>query len=177
MEKLPMRKILLAGAACVLPLAAHAAEITVPMNAISASGVGEQIGTIELRDSADGLQIRTNLAKLPPGSRGFHVHQNPNCGPAPENGKPTAGLAAGEHYDPGRTGKHLGPTGAGHIGDLPVLTVGPDGQARTNMTIRRLSVDALRGRSLMIHAGGDTFNEPPKAGGGGARIACGVIAK
>jgi Cu-Zn family superoxide dismutase len=170
-----MRSLIVAGAISLVSFGAYAAEVTVPMNAITASGVGEQIGTIELRDSADGLQIRTNLAKLPPGPRGFHVHQNANCGPGTEDGKPVAGLAAGDHHDPGRTGKHLGPTGAGHLGDLPVLTVGPDGQARTNMTIRRLSVDALRGRSLMIHAGSDTFKEPPKAGGGGARIACGVI--
>ena len=170
-----MRKIILAGVVAIAPLPVQAAEVTVPMHAITASGLGEQIGTIELRDSADGLQIRTNLAKLPPGPRGFHVHQNANCGPAMEDGKPAAGLAAGEHHDPGRTGKHLGPNGAGHLGDLPALAVGPDGQARTNMTIRRLSVDALRGRSLMIHAGGDSYNEPPKAGGGGARIACGVI--
>ena len=66
-----MRMIVLAGAFCVLPFAAQAAEVTVPINVISPTGVGEQIGTIELRDSADGLQIRTNLAKLPPGSHGF----------------------------------------------------------------------------------------------------------
>jgi len=169
--------IVLAGALCVLPFAAQAAEVTVPINAISPTGVGEQIGTIELRDSADGLQIRTNLAKLPPGSHGFHVHENANCGPGMADGKPVAGLAAGGHFDPGHTGKHLGPNGPGHLGDLQALTVGPDGQARTNITVRRLTVAAIAGHALMIHAGGDTYGEPPTLGGGGARIACGVIPK
>jgi len=172
-----MRKFAFAAVLGLLSTNALAAETTVTMNAITASGVGPSIGTIELRDSADGLQIRTNLANLPAGSRGFHVHENPNCGPGMNEGKPAAGMAAGEHYDPGHTGKHAGPMQAGHIGDLPALTVGPDGQARTNMTVKRLSVKDIQGRSLMIHAGGDTYGEPPKAGGGGARIACGVIAK
>jgi Cu-Zn family superoxide dismutase len=170
-----MRLIFLAGAFCVLPIALKAAEITAPVNATSSTGIGEQIGTIDLRDSADGLQIRTNLAKLPPGSHGFHVHENPNCAPGMADGKPVAGLAAGGHFDPGHTGKHLGPNGPGHLGDLVALTVGPDGQARTNITVRRLTVAAIRGRALMIHAGGDTYGEPPTLGGGGARIACAVI--
>ncbi|MGE0154661.1 MAG: superoxide dismutase family protein [Reyranellaceae bacterium] len=175
-----MRIVLVAGALGLLALGAsgaQAAEVTVPMHAITAAGVGAPIGSVELRDSADGLQIRTNLAGLPTGARGFHVHENPDCGPGIENGQPAAGLAAGGHYDPGHTGKHLGPTGAGHMGDLPALPVGPDGQARTNMTVKRLSVDTLRGRALMIHAGSDTYGEPPRLGGGGGRIACGVIPK
>jgi len=172
-----MRLFIAVGALALFPLAAQAAEVTVPVHSISASGVGAQIGTVNLRDSADGLQIRTDLSKLPPGAHGFHVHQNPNCGTAMENGKPTAGLAAGGHYDPGHTDKHLGPTGAGHLGDLPILRAGPDGKATTNITVKRLSVDAVRGRALMIHEGGDTYGEPPKLGGGGARIACGVIPK
>ena len=172
-----MRVMIAAGAIGLFTFTAHAAEVVVPIYSITANGMSEQLGTIELRDSADGLQIRTSLSKLPAGQRGFHVHENPNCGPAPVDGKPTAGMAAGSHYDQGRTGKHLGPNGAGHIGDLPALTVDARGQARTNMTVKRLSVDAIRGRSLMIHGGGDTYNEPPAAGGGGARIACGVIPK
>lgn len=172
-----MKKIALAATLALIASGAMAAETTVTMNAITRSGVGQKIGTIDLRDSADGLQIRTNLAGLPAGSRGFHVHENANCGPGINEGKQAAGMAAGEHYDPGHKGKHMGPTGAGHMGDLPALAVSANGEARTNMTVKRLSVKDLQGRSLMIHAGSDTYNEPPKAGGGGERIACGVIGK
>ena len=170
-----MRVAILAGAMCLFGFGAQAAEIVVIMHNITENGVRDQLGVVELRDSADGLQIRTSLSKLPPGSRGFHVHENPSCSPGMQDGKPVAGLGAGGHYDPGRTGKHLGPHGAGHLGDLPALMVDANGQARTNITVKRLSVDALRGRSLMIHAGGDSYNEPPALGGGGARIACAVI--
>ncbi len=172
-----MKNLAFAAVLGLLATSALAAETTVTMNAITPSGVGPSIGTIELRDSADGLQIRTNLANLPSGSRGFHVHETPNCGPGMSDGKPAAGMAAGGHYDPSRTGKHLGPMQAGHLGDLPVLAVGPDGQARVNMTVKRLAVSDLQGRALMIHAGGDTYGEPPRLGGGGERIACGVIGK
>lgn len=40
----------------------------------------------------------------------------------------------------------------------------------------RLKMEDLKGRSLMIHAGDDNYSDlPEKGGGGGARIACGVI--
>jgi Cu-Zn family superoxide dismutase len=39
-----------------------------------------------------------------------------------------------------------------------------------------LKVKDLTGHSLMIHAGGDNFSDEPAAlGGGGARVACGMI--
>jgi Cu-Zn family superoxide dismutase len=37
-------------------------------------------------------------------------------------------------------------------------------------------VSGIRGKALMIHAGGDNYSDrPAPLGGGGARIACGVI--
>jgi Cu-Zn family superoxide dismutase len=45
------------------------------------------------------------------------------------------------------------------------------------MFVLRLGVDDLRGHALMIHEGGDNYSDQPKPlGGGGARIACGVVA-
>jgi superoxide dismutase, Cu-Zn family len=76
--------------------AAYAASETITMNAIDANGVGKQIGTLMLSDSQGGLQITPQLAGLPPGDHGFHVHVNPDCGPSPgPNGQPAAGMAAG----------------------------------------------------------------------------------
>ena len=44
------------------------------------------------------------------------------------------------------------------------------------MTANRLKVADVKGRALMIHAGGDNYSDQPKPlGGGGARVACGVI--
>ena len=88
----------------------YADSLTVTINAIDANGVGKKIGTIELSDTKEGLRIAPQLSELPPGDRSFHVHVNPNCGPANgPNGQPAAGMAAGSHYDPANTGKHLGP--------------------------------------------------------------------
>src|SRR5215831_18438253 len=88
--------------------AAYAASETITMNAIDANGVGKEIGTLVLSDIQTGLQITPQLVGLPPGDHGFHAHVNPNCGPGlGPNGQPAAGMAAGGHYDPANTGKHL----------------------------------------------------------------------
>ncbi len=91
-------------------------------------------------------------------------------------GKLAAGFAAGGHYDPAHTKKHLGPLStAGHRGDLPVLVV-DRGDATPPVNAPHLTVAEIRGRSIMIHAGGDNYSDIPlPLGGGGARIDCGVI--
>lgn len=174
-----MRKAFLALVPMLLlPGVVHAADITVPMFKISDGGLGEKIGTVRLFDGNGGLNVQTRLTALPPGQHGFHVHEAGDCGPTAKDGRTGAGLAAGGHYDPHGTGKHEGPTGHGHAGDLPLLMVGADGSAKTKMKAEHLKVADLRGRALMIHAGGDNYaDQPQPLGGGGARIACGVIGK
>lgn len=157
---------------------AHAASKTVDINAITAEGIGAKIGTVVLRDTRQGLMVEPKLGSLPPGPRGFHIHEKPDCGPGPgADGRPAAGLAAGGHYDPHQTKQHRGPhVEASHLGDLPVLVVEKDGTATLPVLAPRLKVRDVVGRSIMIHAGGDNYDDTPAAlGGGGARIACGVI--
>jgi Cu-Zn family superoxide dismutase len=105
------------------------------------------------------------------------VHQNGSCDPAEKDGKMSAAEAAGGHYDPEQTGKHLGPYADGHLGDLPALYVNADGSADYPVLAPRISKLAdIQGRALMIHAGGDNHaNHPEPLGGGGSRVACGVI--
>jgi Cu-Zn family superoxide dismutase len=157
--------------------AAYAASETVTMNAIDVSGVGNEIGTLRLSDTGAGLEITPQLTSLPAGDHGFHIHANANCGPgAGPDGQPAAGLAAGGHYDPANTGKHLGPHGEGHKGDLPALTVDASGKATKAVVAPHLTVAEVKGRSIMIHAGGDNYSDQPAPlGGGGGRIACGVV--
>jgi superoxide dismutase, Cu-Zn family len=157
--------------------AVFAASEVVTMNAIDANGVGKKIGTLRLSDTKSGLEITPQLTSLPAGNHGFHVHVNPNCGSGPgPNGQPAAGLAAGGHYDPANTGKHLGPLGEGHKGDMPLLTVDASGKATKTVIAPHLTVADVKGRSVMIHAGGDNYSDQPAPlGGGGGRIACGVV--
>jgi len=171
------------GAAVVMAFvsvagAASAQTKSAAVNLINAEGVGNAIGTINFRDTKQGLLIEPLLTGLPPGLHGFHIHQNPNCGPGPgANNQPAAGMAAGGHYDPKTTNKHRGPhTDDSHLGDLPILTVDSNGMAAFASIAKRLKTSDLVGRSVMIHAGSDNFDDTPAPlGGGGGRIACGVI--
>jgi Cu-Zn family superoxide dismutase len=54
--------------------------------------------------------------------------------------------------------------------------VDAEGSATQPVLAPRLKLSDLPGRALMLHAGGDNHADHPAAlGGGGARIACGVI--
>lgn len=153
-----------------------AVGVEVRMSKVSATGTGEAVGVITLVDTASGLGVSVDLRGLPAGSRGFHVHEKGDCTPAMRDGKPVAALAAGGHYDAGASGRHEGPHGEGHSGDLPLLQVDDSGVVKVMLTAPRLSLKEVRGRAIMIHEGGDNYSDQPKPlGGGGARIACGVI--
>lgn len=153
-----------------------AAEKTIPMHLVNDQGMGEAIGVITVTDTAYGLLLTPQLTQLPQGIHGFHVHQNADCGHMMTAGKSMAAGAAGGHYDPAMTGKHEGPYGSGHLGDLPFLYADKDGKATASVLAPRLKVSDLQGRSLMIHVGGDNYSDvPEKLGGGGGRLACGVV--
>ncbi len=127
------------------------------------------IGKVTFEDSCYGLLIKPELHGLKPGIHGFHVHQNPDCG--------KLGMNAGGHFDPDNTGKHLGPYNSkGHLGDMPPLFVDKKGKSTLLLLAPRLRVRDLMGHSIIIHEDGDNFSDIPKPlGGGGKRIACGVI--
>ncbi|MGD0886860.1 MAG: superoxide dismutase [Cu-Zn] SodC [Thermodesulfovibrionales bacterium] len=163
---------------CILALAglAFAEDAVVKISLVNEHGVGKEIGTITASDSKFGLILTPQLSELTPGIHGFHVHDKPDCFPAMKDGKAVPALAAGGHYDPANTGKHEGPYGNGHLGDLPFLYVSVDGKATLPVLAPRLKVADIKGKSLMIHAGGDNYSDTPAPlGGGGARVACGVV--
>ena len=147
------------------------------MNLVDAAGKATPVGTVRIVETAYGLEFRPNLKQLPPGLHGFHVHENPSCAPGTKDGAPAAALGAGGHFDPQGTKRHGEPWGDGHLGDLPALYVASDGTAAYAVLAPRIkSLAEIRGRSLMVHAGADNHaDHPMPLGGGGARIACGVI--
>jgi Cu-Zn family superoxide dismutase len=62
------------------------------------------------------------------------------------------------------------------MGDLPALEVNDQGEAVKLMLAPHLKLADIKGHTLMIHAGGDNYSDTPKPlGGGGPRVACGVI--
>ena len=145
---------------------AFANSVTIPVF-LTADGT-TSVGTVTATDTPYGLLLTPNLKDLPPGIHGFHIHTNPSCA---DNGQ-----AAGGHLDPMNTEKHLGPYNpAGHLGDMPVLIVNANGTATLPVLAPRLTVALIKGHSLMIHLGPDNYSEVPMMGGGGPRLACGVI--
>lgn len=152
------------------------ASVVVPLSTVDAKGVQEKLGAVTVSESKYGLVFTPALSGLTPGLHGFHLHQNGSCAPAENNGKMTAAQAAGGHYDPAKSGKHGTPWGDGHLGDLPALYVDADGKATQPVLAPRLKLADLSGRALMVHVGGDNHaDHPAPLGGGGARMACGVI--
>jgi Cu-Zn family superoxide dismutase len=154
--------------------AAKSAKVTV--NSISTDGVGKPVGTVTIKETKDGVELKTDLKGLPPGEHGFHLHEKGSCDPADKEGKKTAGQAAGGHFDPDATKAHKGPGGGGHKGDLPKIEVTDKGDSKQKLEVKGLKLADFEGKALMIHEGGDNYSDAPKPlGGGGARIACGVV--
>ena len=148
---------------------------TISINAVSPEGVGNKIGHISFQDSPQGLVIKTDLKDLPSGYHGFHIHEKGSCDPAEKDGKMGAAIAAGGHFNPDKAHEH-GTPNDGHLGDLPVLDVDSNGVAKMTVIAPRLSLAKVQGLAIMVHAGGDNYSDHPKPlGGGGDRIACGLI--
>lgn len=127
----------------------------------------QALGRVMFTETPYGLLIQPELSGLTPGLHGFHLHQHPDCG--------DMGNHAGGHFDPQNTQSHQGPYGKGHLGDLPVLYVDSHGKANLTTLAPRLQLRDLKGLTLMVHADGDNYSDHPPLGGGGARVACGVI--
>ena len=163
----------LLGASCA---AANAADMKVTMKMATEKGEGATVGTVTVSESPHGLVFTPSLSGLPAGLHGFHVHENGSCAPNQKDGKTVAAGAAGGHLDPAKTGKHGMPWGEGHLGDLPALSVDAKGAASNPVLAPRLKLADVKGKALMVHAGGDNHaDHPAPLGGGGARMACGVI--
>lgn len=150
---------------------------TADIYSVSGANTGQQIGYVTFTDTPQGVQVKTALHNLPSGEHGFHIHEFPNCHAGTDaQGNVVPAQAAGGHFDPDKTGKHLGPDGHGHKGDMPALNVAIDGTAKTEFCLPDITVENIRNHSVIIHAGGDNYrDEPIPLGGGGTRIACGII--
>jgi superoxide dismutase, Cu-Zn family len=136
---------------------------------------GGVVGVAILQEVDDGVRINFSGTNLPPGPRGFHIHETGECTP------PTF-ESAGEHFNPTDAGHGLADPEGPHVGDLPNLVVAADGTVEVTVVASgatladtgELSLVAGDGTALVIHAEADDQITDP-AGGAGDRIACGVI--
>lgn len=129
-------------------------------------------GTAGFTDSAEGLKVSVQVANVPPGKHGFHIHQFGSCG--------DQGKAAGGHYNPDGVQHGFLPKdgfAAAHAGDFGNLEVAPDGTGTLALTIPGLHLTAdkhaIAGRAVILHENPDDFSQP--TGNAGGRIGCGVI--
>jgi len=137
---------------------------------------GQSVGTARFTQAGNVVRILVEAKGLPPGPHGAHIHAVGKCDPPDFN-------SAGPHFNP--TNKQhgaLNPQGS-HAGDLPNLTVGPDGTGRMETTTEQLSLGSgpssvwdADGSALVVHANADDFKTDP-TGNSGARVACGVLVK
>lgn len=148
-----------------------AESLTVPMK----NAKGENIGDARLTQTPHGVLIQANLAKLPPGTHAFHIHEVGQCEPPFES--------AGDHFNPGDK-KHgfLDPQGR-HAGDLPNMYVAENGDLKVEVFAPQVTLNDgqhrlrdVNGSALVIHAKPDDYSSDP-SGNAGDRIACGVIAQ
>ena len=129
-------------------------------------------GKADFMDTPEGLKISVDLENVPPGSHGFHIHENGACG--------DEGKAAGGHYNPNQMPHGLtSKDGVEHVhaGDLGNIMIGEDGSGKLEAVLAGLTLSGgkyeVAGRSLILHEKEDDFGQP--TGNAGGRIGCGVI--
>lgn len=130
-------------------------------------------GTVEFKETEDGIEVVANVEGLKKGKHGFHIHENGDCS-APD------AKSAGGHFNPSDH-KHGAPDAEErHEGDLGNLVAGKDGKATATMTIKGVTLKdgdaSIAGKGLIIHEKADDFKTQP-TGNAGARVACGVITR
>jgi Cu-Zn family superoxide dismutase len=165
---------LLLACAVALPLAASAAAPKAKASLTDAQG--KDVGTATFTPAKGGVRVQVQLANLPPGKHGIHVHAVGKCDPPDFK-------SAGGHFNPAGKKHGLHSKEGAHAGDLPNLTVGKDGKAKATFTAKGAtlgdgegSLFGPDGTALVVHADPDDEKTDP-AGSSGARIACGVIEK
>jgi superoxide dismutase, Cu-Zn family len=139
-------------------------------------GAGRLVGSARLTEVWGGVRIVIEVSGLPPGPKAVHIHAVGRCDPPDFS-------SAGDHFDLlGMPHGLLNPAGT-HAGDLPNITVHPDGSGRFETTTRRVRLSPGPetvldddGSTLIVHAEPDDFRTDPD-GESGERIACGVITK
>lgn len=165
-----MRQALVA-LSLLAPAAAFAAG---PARATLKDAQGQEVGAATFTEAGGGVKLAVEVHGLPPGAHGIHVHAAGRC-EGPEF------KSAGPHFNPAKKQHGFANPAGHHAGDLPNLTVGPDGQGKLEATLAGAtlapgprSLLGPEGTALVVHAGPDDEKTDP-AGNSGARIACGVI--
>ena len=171
-------------AGCLMVASAQEVPKTAPPKAVKETVVhlkdanGSDVGSATIRSKGQAVEIKLALKAMPPGQHAVHFHQTAKC-------EPPDFKSAGPHFNPANKEHGLENPNGHHAGDMPNVTVKPDGKAKatikndavvlgTGAEANSLFVNG--GTALVIHAKPDDMKTNP-AGNAGDRIACGVITK
>ncbi len=131
---------------------------------------GTAAGRAAASDAGGQVMISLTVEGLPPGEHGVHVHTTGRCD------APTFETAGG-HWNPTSQQHGLEDPAGQHAGDMPNLTVGPDGRGTLEYRLEGGSFAGLfdaDGSAFVVHSGADDQRTDP-SGDSGDRIACGVF--
>jgi Cu-Zn family superoxide dismutase len=136
---------------------------------------GQEVARATLTQTGrDSVHIAVDATRLPAGTHGTHLHEAGRC-------DPPAFTTAGAHMNPLARKHGLRNPQGPHMGDLPNLVVGANGQGHMEAVVAASMrpgtppIFDVDGTAIVVHAGADDMVTDP-SGNSGARIACGVIA-
>ena len=164
-------------ATALVTVAAMAAPVVALADMAAAEMIGTGgavIGKATFEQTPHGVLMYVEVAGLPPGPHGIHLHAAGSCTPDFK--------AATGHINPDGVPHGLrNPEGPDH-GDLPNLYAAADGSARAEFFTVLVSVAGgdmpalldADGSAVIIHENPDDHLTQP-IGGAGGRIACGTI--
>jgi Cu-Zn family superoxide dismutase len=137
-------------------------------------GKANPVGTAQLNQLEQGVQIVVAVSGLPAGKHALHIHETGGCEPPFES--------AGGHFNPTDVEHGWDNPEGPHAGDLPNIYVG-EGAVQVEYITDRLTLEDGEtslfdddGAAIVIHEGQDDYLSEP-SGDAGMRLACGVIEK
>ena len=131
----------------------------------------EVSGSVTFTETAEGVRVVADIARISPGMHGLHLHELGDC--SSDDFTSTRG-----HFNP-TDAPHGAPTDdMRHAGDFGNIEIGEDGAGRLELTTTMLTVsdgpNTVLGRAVILHEGEDDLVSQP-TGAAGGRIGCGVV--
>ena len=140
-----------------------------------AAADGSARGMATVTQASDGLHVVVKAQGLTPGIHAVHIHTTGQC-----NGPDFA--SAGGHWNPTARKHGMNNPAGMHMGDMPNMTVGPDGTGAIEYHVMGGTINGgttplldADGAAIVVHAQPDDNVSDP-AGNAGGRVACGVLA-